>query len=143
MKNDEHAIAVVREWVTRAENDLLAATHLLKLARRAPTDVTCFHAQQCAEKYLKALLAYRDIDFPKTHDLDLLARRLPNGLRALFDVNALTALTPHATISRYPGGEPVSLAAARRILASARRVRARVRVSLPKRAIQKTGKARG
>jgi len=37
--------------------------------------MTC-HAQQCAEKYLKALLALRAMDFPKTHDLEALAARL-------------------------------------------------------------------
>lgn len=52
MRNRERALAVVQEWVAKAENDLLAATLLLKLGRQAPADAICFHAQQCAEKYL-------------------------------------------------------------------------------------------
>jgi HEPN domain-containing protein len=35
-------------------------------ARRAPNyDAACFHAQQCAEKYLKALLQEKEIEFGK------------------------------------------------------------------------------
>jgi HEPN domain-containing protein len=40
--------------------------------RQAPDPVwdgICFHAQQCAEKYLKALLEGQIIVFRKTHDL--------------------------------------------------------------------------
>ncbi|MBK7422896.1 MAG: HEPN domain-containing protein [Propionivibrio sp.] len=35
-----------------------------------------FHAQQAVEKALKALLCFRDIDFPRTHDLESLINRL-------------------------------------------------------------------
>jgi HEPN domain-containing protein len=79
MQDAERAFAVVREWLAKSENDLLTATHTLKLGRRCPTDTVCFHAQQCAEKCLKALLVLRGIDFPKTHDLEALAARLRNG----------------------------------------------------------------
>lgn len=42
-------------------------------ARTAPNyDAACFHAQQCAEKYLKALLQEAAIPFGKTHNLSLL-----------------------------------------------------------------------
>ncbi len=136
MKSDENALAVARSWVEKAANDLLAAAHLLKLGARAPADVVCFHAQQVAEKHLKALLAFRGLDFPKTHDLDALARRLPNGLRSRMRAIDLAELTRHATVTRYPGAESVSFAAAKRALAAARRVRAAVRDSLPKEAVR-------
>lgn len=139
MKGDERAIAVVREWVGKAENDLLAAAHVLKLGRGAPAEVVCFHAQQCAEKYLKALLAWGGRDPPKTHDLVLLASRLPNSLRSAIDTSDLAQLTPHATVSRYPGGDEVSLSNARRVLAASRRVRAKARSHLPRRAREKPG----
>lgn len=57
-----------QEWLEKAEGDL-------KVARReAQTtdpvyDAVCFHAQQCAEKYLKALLEEHNITFPRIHDL--------------------------------------------------------------------------
>jgi HEPN domain-containing protein len=33
-------------------------------------DIVCFHAQQAAEKYLKAYLVFLEQDFPKTHALE-------------------------------------------------------------------------
>ena len=45
----------VRAWVQRAEHDLLNIENNL-VAARVPWDTVCFHAQQSAEKYLKALL---------------------------------------------------------------------------------------
>ena len=39
-----------------------------------PCDTICFHAQQCAEKYLKGFLTFHEIDFPKTHSLEELVR---------------------------------------------------------------------
>lgn len=136
MKNDENALSVARSWIEKAANDLVAASYLLKLGAQAPTDVVSFHAQQAAEKYLKALLAFRGLDFPKTHDLDALARRLPNGLQSRLRAIDLAELTRHATITRYPGAESVSLANAKRALAAARRVRATVRDGLPGEALR-------
>lgn len=44
------------EWVSKAEGDFLTAGRELR-ARKSPNyDAVCFHAQQCAEKYLKAVL---------------------------------------------------------------------------------------
>ena len=59
MPEREKVVAVVREWVAKAENDLKNATHSLKLGEDCPTDTVCFHAQQCVEKYLKAMLVLR------------------------------------------------------------------------------------
>ena len=93
MKNDENALAVARSWIEKATNELVAAAYLLKLGARAPADVVCFHAQQVAEKHIKALLAFRGLDFPKTHDLEALARRLPNGMRSSLRAIDLAELT--------------------------------------------------
>ncbi|MBW1960508.1 MAG: HEPN domain-containing protein [Deltaproteobacteria bacterium] len=41
----------------------------------------CFHAQQCAEKYLKAFLTFKNIDFPKTHDIGELLALVSKGTR--------------------------------------------------------------
>ncbi|HEX9668755.1 MAG TPA: HEPN domain-containing protein, partial [Thermoanaerobaculia bacterium] len=60
---------VAREWILKAENDLKTAVHVLKLGEHCPTDSVCFHAQQCVEKYVKAVLILAGTDFPKTHDL--------------------------------------------------------------------------
>lgn len=55
-------------WVTRAEGDFLLTRSALR--RKSPLLYgATFHAQQCAEKYLKALLVLRRQAFPRTHDL--------------------------------------------------------------------------
>jgi HEPN domain-containing protein len=44
------------EWVEKAEADLLTSRREYR-ARKSPNyDAVCFHAQQAAEKYLKAVL---------------------------------------------------------------------------------------
>src|SRR5205823_6304277 len=62
-------VSVIREWIVKAENDLLTAAHTLTLGKDCPTDTVSFHAQQCVEKYIKALLVYKAIPFPKTHKI--------------------------------------------------------------------------
>lgn len=44
-------------WLRKADNDLLNAENNLA-ATRAPWDTVCFHAQQAAEKVLKAFLVF-------------------------------------------------------------------------------------
>lgn len=65
-------------------------------------DTACFHAQQAAEKYLKAYLTYYSLDFPFVHDLerlvDLCAHRDPS-FRNIRTVGR--DLTPYAVIPRY------------------------------------------
>ncbi|MCA1900190.1 MAG: HEPN domain-containing protein [Chloroflexi bacterium] len=58
----------LENWIAYAEEDLSAAKILLK-SKKPFLSAACFHAQQCAEKYLKALLIFKDFDFPKSHDL--------------------------------------------------------------------------
>jgi HEPN domain-containing protein len=43
--------------------------HRLTLTSRVPYRLIAYHAQLCAEKYLKAFLVYHRIDFPYTHDI--------------------------------------------------------------------------
>ena len=62
----------VKQWVRRADTDLRVAKRLLDDGEE-PWVIT-FHAQQAAEKYLKAYLTFKQIRFRKTHDiLDLLS----------------------------------------------------------------------
>lgn len=56
MKKPPKAEEDFRAWIKKAEGDLKTAEHALTLKERCPFDTVCFHAQQCAEKYLKALL---------------------------------------------------------------------------------------
>lgn len=127
MPANDKTMAVVREWAAKAENDLKSAAHLLKM-EDCPTDTVCFHAQQCVEKYLKALLVAQELEFPKTHDLGELIVLVPARIRPRLDDKERDRLTDYATVMRYPGDyEPISVAEAGQAVKIARRVRREVR----------------
>jgi len=67
------------------------------------TDTACFHAQQCAEKCLKAYLVFADIHVEKTHYLPRLVA-LCAGVDPRFQEMESTAaeLTDYAVADRYP-----------------------------------------
>jgi len=52
MPEANELLGVARQWVQKAENDLKNAAYTLQMGEGCPTDTVCFHAQQCAEKYL-------------------------------------------------------------------------------------------
>lgn len=125
-------IHVLRQWVQKAENDLKNAAHTLTLGKECPTDTVCFHAQQCVEKYLKALLVFQGTDFSKTHHISALVHLLPATIRPDLAPEEQELLTDYAVSARYPGDyEPISLAEARRAVRIARRVRKHARALLP------------
>jgi HEPN domain-containing protein len=64
----------------------------------------CFHAQQAAEKSIKAVLLDRGIYFPWTHNLELLTALLPADLPRSEAVAEAGTLTVFATLTRYPRG---------------------------------------
>jgi HEPN domain-containing protein len=137
MPDREKRIVVCREWLLKADNDLTNAAHTLKLGEDCPTDTVCFHAQQCVEKYLKAVLVLEGIDFPKTHDLETLLSLIPTESRPDLSDEEQARLTEYATSARYLGWEELSLAAARSAVALARRVRRSVRRGLPRKALRR------
>ena len=55
-------------WVRKAEMDWEVA-HKLADGIPPPRDIVCFHCQQAAEKYLKAILQESGLVVPKTHEL--------------------------------------------------------------------------
>lgn len=69
-------------------------------------DSGVYHAQQAAEKALKAFLTHVGKPFPKTHELSLLLDLVVQVDPALerFREHCLT-LSPYASEFRYPGGE--------------------------------------
>ena len=74
-----------------------------------PIEIICYHCEQAAEKLLKGVLAYNNIDPPKTHDLVLLCNRcmeIDNEFQKL--INICLELTPYATQIRYPSNIEVN-----------------------------------
>lgn len=134
MRASDKVLAVVAEWVQKAESDFQSASHLVNVKRRCPTDSVCFHVQQCIEKYAKALLVMSGTDFPKTHDLSVIVGLLPAHMKPALTPEDQRRLTRYATITRYPGGyPPVSREEARLAVATMRRVRKDMRKLLPRR----------
>jgi HEPN domain-containing protein len=84
MNEHENILKVTREWVEKAENDFANAVNTLKMEKRCPTDTVCFHAQQCVEKYLKAVLVWNRIEFAKTHNISELVALIPAIARLPF-----------------------------------------------------------
>jgi HEPN domain-containing protein len=60
------------EWIVKAEGDFRTAQRERSAPEWPNFDAACFHAQQCAEKYLKARLIEAEIVFPRVHDLEAL-----------------------------------------------------------------------
>ena len=94
----------VAEWVTKAEGDFLTAGRELR-ARKSPNyDAVCFHAQQCAEKYLKAVLQENGKRIPKIHYLlELLSLVLKFDGSYEFLKADLEELEEYSVKFRYPG----------------------------------------
>jgi HEPN domain-containing protein len=131
-------ITLIREWIAKAENDLKNASLALAAGAECPADTVCFHAQQCVEKYLKALLVFQATPFPRTHNIRELQALLPAPLRPNLDGRTEDLLTEYATVRRYPGAGPdPPLSEARKTIAIARRVRREIRRHLPRAALRR------
>ena len=96
--------ATVREWVAKAEGDYATAERELHPAGTPNLDAVCFHAEQCIEKLMKALLIDRGVTPPRSHDLVALDRLLRSGCPDWsWPVEELRLLTRAAVDFRYPG----------------------------------------
>jgi len=60
---------IAGEWVAKAEGDFAMMERECQAPDNPNYDGICFHAQQCAEKYLKARLCEAKVTFGKIHDL--------------------------------------------------------------------------
>jgi len=92
------------EWVLKAEGDFATPGRELR-ARKSPNyDAVCFHSQQCAEKYLKAVLQENNLPIPKIHFLlELLAMILKFDTSYKFLKAYLEVLENYSVRYRYPG----------------------------------------
>ena len=91
------------KWVQKAEADWEVA-HKLAGENPPPRDIVCFHCQQAAEKYLKALLQESGLVVPKTHDLvNVLKLLLPADATLDSLRRKARSLTQYAVDYRYPG----------------------------------------
>ncbi len=103
MPPDPVRVADVKAWLAKADMDLKAAVH--EMTAEPPfTGDAVFHAQQAAEKTLKAFLAWHDVPFRKIHDLSEIGRQCVSIDRSLEPLLMRAAeLTQYAWKFRYPG----------------------------------------
>ena len=114
----------VFQWLLYAEEDLRLARHGLTLENNCPCRLIAYHAQQCAEKHLKAYLVHKSIDFPYTHNIAILLELCAEHASWAENLTDAEELTPFAITARYPGeDEEVSRAEAVRAIQIAERVR--------------------
>lgn len=121
---------LTREWVEKAEGDWSTARRELRVRKAPNFDADCFHAQQCAEKYLKALLQERAVPISRTHNLEALAKPLFASNPALVALTVdFRTLGAYAVEARYPG-RTSDRAIAREAFAHCEAIRAVVRKML-------------
>jgi HEPN domain-containing protein len=106
MPHEDHFSGSPADWLRYARSDL----ELAGIIR--PDEVLfeglCFHAQQAAEKALKAVLVTMCIPPPKTHNIRILLDLLSQEIIVPQEIEDSASLTDYAVTSRYPGDfEPV------------------------------------
>jgi len=95
---------ITREWANKAEGDFAMMERESRVRKNPNYDGVCFHAQQCAEKYLKARLCEAGIGFEKIHDLVALLD-IALAVEPLWEPfrEHLAYLSDFAVSFRYPG----------------------------------------
>ena len=118
---DEAVKTAVARWLAKAANDLRTAETMLSVVPPV-VDTSCYHAQQCVEKCLKAFLTAADRHVERTHSLPRLVElcaEVESAFGRLVDVGV--ELTGYASQSRYPDDwRDIPLAEAKSAAAKAR-----------------------
>lgn len=90
------------DWLGYAYSDL-------DIARQEPPtprvrrETLCFHAQQAAEKAIKAVLLAQRVEVPRTHNLGVLLELVPKAVPVPVEVSRAGELSDYAVVLRYPG----------------------------------------
>lgn len=103
--DENDRLAATRRWFRQASADLRAAEAAVSNPEMEPNHA-CFLAQQAAEKAVKTVLVYLQLDFPFTHGLDTLRNLVPEGWRIKEERLQLYDLSRWAVQARYPGDWP-------------------------------------
>jgi len=121
----------VQRWLDMAEDDITTAETMMSTPPPR-TRVVCFHAQQCAEKCLKAYLVLKDHHFEKKHDLPYLISLCEKYDPEFSKLETVTAgMTIYAVTSRYPDDwREIPVDEAREALNNARTVMSFVKAKL-------------
>ena len=99
---------ITAEWIEKAEADYATMVRESRVCDHPNWDGVCFHAQQCAEKYLKARLCEAEVPFGKIHDLVQLMHLVVSIEPGWKEFQRhLAYLSEFAVTYRYPGDSAV------------------------------------
>jgi len=102
MPPEGRAREVAKEWLRRARSNLALARQ--PKPPEAFWEDLCFHAEQAAEKAVKAVLVLHQIDHPRTHELaGLLGVLQQAGHDVPDELWQADRLSDYAVVTRYPG----------------------------------------
>lgn len=94
-------VDLARRFLALADRDI-KTVHLLAATPDSDNQVIGFHAQQAAEKCMKAVLSLKEIEFRKTHDLvELIDLLRDHGQSLPTESESLGTLNPFAVTLRY------------------------------------------
>jgi HEPN domain-containing protein len=126
-------LMILSEWLRKAQNDMAVAERLISEEEAMFANAVAFHSQQAAEKFLKAFLAWNQVDFPKSHDLKELLDLVATANGAIADeLHDVIILTQYGVVLRYPGDRPdATLADAHEAVGLARKVHDAILPLLP------------
>jgi HEPN domain-containing protein len=107
MPPDAEKVQLTHEWLVIAASDLRAA-QLLKQASPPLVDQALYQCQQCADKTLKAFLAWHETPFRRTHNLDELGSQCVASDPTLEHViREAGMLRAYGWMYRYPGSSEI------------------------------------
>jgi HEPN domain-containing protein len=118
MNEPPKPLKLIQQWADLAQDDFGAAVELFPNGRWRQV---CFHAQQAAEKWIKALLTARQLPIEKTHDLERLVTPLSDAQELGLLRHDILDLSEYAVDARYPSvdDEPLNELDAKRALDAA------------------------
>jgi HEPN domain-containing protein len=123
---------IIRRWVCKADRDIEAVRRLLESGNGCPYDVACYHCEQAAERYIKALLTSCGIQSPRTHDIGHLHELLPPACQLPIPNADLEFLSAYGIDSWWDPDRDQTL----RAFAIARSLREKIRGRLPKEVLE-------
>ncbi len=95
------------DWLRFAAEDLQVAEWALSAGL---FNQTCFHAQQCVEKTLKAWLLHHSLSTPRAHQMSVLLELAPRPLPFLAEIEeGVLGLDRFYIPTRYPDALPGAL----------------------------------
>jgi len=109
MPLDDLIVRNTRQWLAHARDDLELAENAVRQGTPPFMRDAAFHSQQAAEKALKAFLTWRDLPFPRVHDLEDIGARCLQAdasLQGLLDRVAQLSRKRSDRLSSWPARQP-------------------------------------